>query len=383
MIDLLQSFNPLDFISVGIGDWLDQGWDWLTNSTGLKDEYNGTGKAINQFMVDLCNKDLLGYGVSMSNHLVGTARALGAIFAICVAASRAYKVMAEGDRFNVLSVMRPLIFAFVLSIWPAICSTLMMPGRYLENYMRKQYVVVAEKMDELREQRKDKAYKVNEYVLQKKQAAQQIEDNSNKEWYEQLYDKGKELINTGLNYFVNIAASIQIWLCNLVEHIIQGIGEMVFAVCVYIVFLCKALYLTVLMMFGPVYMVCSILDVWKNSWTEWVGRMVSVSMYGAMAYLVMTFSCVLITFTIQADISKLNQIIANPEMGMATYMKSGFGTTLMTFVGYLVGAVAMGTVYELATFTFPGGAMMGANSFIGGMKGYATKYTGTKAVFNK
>ena len=196
MIDLLQSFNPLDFIPVGIGDWLDQGWDWLTNSTGLKDEYNGTGKAINQFMVDLCNKDLLGYGVSMSNHLVGTARALGAIFAICVAASRAYKVMAEGDRFNVLSVMRPLIFAFALSFWPAICSTLMMPGRYVENYMRKQYVVVAEKMDELREQRKDKAYKVNEYVLQKKQAAQQIEDNSNKEWYEQLYDKGKELIIT-------------------------------------------------------------------------------------------------------------------------------------------------------------------------------------------
>lgn len=377
MIDLLQSFNPLDFISVGILDF------FKDIGNGLADEYNGTGKAINQYMVDLCNRDLLNYGISMCENLVGTARALGAIFAICVAASRAYKVMAEGDRFNVLSVMRPLIFAFALSFWPAICSTLMIPGRYVENYMRSQYIVVAEKMDELREQRTKKAYEVNEYVLQKKQAAQQMEDNADKNFFEEMWDKGKELINTAGNIIVNIAASIQIWICNLLEIIIQGIGEMVFAVCVYIVFLCKALYLTVLMMFGPVYMVCSILDVWKNSWTEWVGRMVSVSMYGAMAYLVMTFSCVMITFTIQADISKLNQIIANPELGMATYMKSGFGTTLMTFVGYLVGAVAMGTVYELATFTFPGGAMMGANSFIGGMKGYATKYTGTKAVFNK
>lgn len=381
MIDLLQSFNPLDFMSVGLGDWIDQGWDWLTNTTGLKDEYNGTGKAINQFMVDLCNKDLLSYGVSMSNHLVGTARALGAIFAICVAASRAYKVMAEGDRFNVLSVMRPLIFAFVLSIWPAICSTLMMPGRYVENYMRSQYVVVAEKMDELREQRKNKAYEVNEYVLQMKTSADGIKEDKNA--FREFFDTAKNVLSNPGAYLANITASLQIWVCNVAEHIIQGIGEMVFAVCVYIVFLCKALYLTVLMMFGPVYMVCSILDVWKNSWTDWVGRMVSVSMFGAMAYLVMTFACVLIIFTIQADITKLNQIAANPEIGMATYIKSGFGTTIMTFVGYLVGAVAMGTVYELASFTFPGGAMMGASSFIGGMKGYATKYTGTKAVFNK
>ena len=75
--------------------------------------------------------------------------------------------------------------------------------------------------------------------------------------------------------------------------------------------------------------------------------------------------------------------MTNPQIGMFAYLKSGFGKCIMSFVGYLVGAIAMGTVHELASFTFPGGPMMGASSFIGGMKGYATKYTFTKAAFNK
>ena len=383
MIELFQTFNPADFIQVGLGDFIDKGWDWLTNTTGLADAYNNTGAAINQFMIDLCNRDLINYGKKMSNNLIGTARALGAIFAICVAAGRAYKVMAEGDRFNILSVMRPLIFAFILSFWPAVCNTLLMPGQYVENYMRGQYIEVAKEMDRLREQRKEKAYKVNEYILSKWQAGKDLDDNKDADFVEKAIEFFKDGLSTIGNYFTYAVTALEIWILNIVEHIIQGIGEMVFAVCVYIVFLLKALYLTVLMMFGPIYMVCSILDVWKDSWSQWVGRMVSVSMYGAMAYLVMTFACTLISLTIEADIIKLSEIMKKPELGMMGYMKSGFGTTIMTFVGYLVGAIAMGTVHELASFTFPGGPMMGASSFIGGMKGYATKYTGTKAAFNK
>lgn len=383
MIELFQTFNPADFMLVDLGDIIDAGWDWLTNTTGLADAYNNTGSAINQFMIDLCNRDLINYGREMSNKLIGTARALGAIFAICVAAGRAYKVMAEGDRFNVLSVMRPLIFAFVLSFWPAVCNTLLMPGQYVENYMRGQYIEVAKEMDRLREQRNDKAYQVSDHIYSKKVQSEEVQNNQDMNILEKTWDGIKQTVNSTLNYIKNIGSNFVIYIYNIAEHIIQGIGEIVFSVCVYVVFLLKALYLTVLMMFGPIYMVCSILDVWKDSWSQWVGRMISVSMYGAMAYLVMTFSCTLICLTINADIAKLNQIMTNPQIGMFAYLKSGFGTCIMSFVGYLVGAIAMGTVHELASFTFPGGPMMGASSFIGGMKGYATKYTFTKAAFNK
>lgn len=378
MFDFLFNVNPMDFLQAGIGDYI-PGWDSLMDAIGLSDAYNETGSAINSFMVDLCNKNLISYGVKMSESLVGTARYLGAIFAICVAAGQAYKVMANGERFDVLSIMRPLIFAFVLSFWPAICTTLMMPGQQVEKYMQKQYVAVAADMESLRKQRFKFAEKVNAQVAIKKFSADKAKESTS------ILGKMKDTLVGYWDAIANIdkavTNAVMIWVYSMVETIIQALGEMIFAINVYIVFMCKALYLTALMLFGPVYMVCSILDVWKNSWSEWVGRMVSVSFYGAMAYLVMTFACCLITMTLQADIDKLTMIAANPEMGMAGYMRGQFGTTIMTFIGYMVGAVAMSTVNELATFAFPGGILMGAGGFMKGVRSQAIKYTNTQKAF--
>ena len=347
---------------------------WIAGS--LQSEFSSTTATINSYMIDLINNHLLEYGSKLSNQLIGTACALGAIFAICVAAAQAYKVMVRGEEFNVLSVMRPLIFAFVLSIWPSVCSTLMMPGRYVEKFMRSQYVYAAIEMDNRHEYRKDLALDVQYIINEKNEAATDAKENS-----EGILSQIQNLGTQIKDWFTDLATVGMIKLMHTAEWILMGIGEIVFMVNVYIVFLIKVLYLTVLMMFGPIYMVCSILDVWKDSWSQWVGRMVSVSFYGAMAYLVMTFSCELITFTINTDIIKLNEIIRNPDMGLGEYLKAGFGTTIMVVVGYLTGAIAMGTVNELASFVFPGSHLMGASSFIGGMKNYAMKYSGTKKLF--
>ena len=342
----------------------------------LQSQYADTKATINSYMIDLINNNLMAYGGHMANYLIGTACALGAIFAICVAAAQAYKVMARGEDFNVLSVMRPLIFAFVLSIWPHVCNALLMPGAYVEKFMRTQYVHAAMEMDDRHEYRKDLALDVQYIINEKNEAAQDAKENSGN-IISQIENLGTRI----KDWFTDLATVGTIKLMHLAEWSTMGIGEIVFMVNVYIVFLIKVLYLTVLMMFGPIYMVCSILDVWKDSWSQWVGRMVSVSFYGAMAYLVMTFSCELITFTINSDIIKLNAIIRNPDMGLGEYLKAGFGTTIMVVVGYLTGAIAMGTVNELASFVFPGSHLMGASSFVSGMKGYAMKYSGTKKLF--
>lgn len=371
MIDFFDVPNLLDFLQVG---WFD---DAKSNLSSL---YNETGSTINSFMIDLINTHLLNYGGRLSNHLIGVACALGAIFAICVAAAKAYKVMAKGDDLDILDIIRPLGFAFVLSVWPAVCNTLVWPGKYIESFMRAEYIKAAQEMDNLQEDRKTLALDVFEDITKKKAAADEAKEGKEREWYD-VSGHVADAIGAVTSWMGDILTVGIIHISYWLEWVIVQIGQMVFCVCVYIVFMVKVLYLTVLWMFGPVYMVCSILDVWKNSWSDWVGRVVSVSMYGAMAYLVMTFSCYMICMTLQADINKLNTIRLHPEIGMGEYLKSGFGTTIMTFVGYMTGAIAMGTVYELASFTFPGGPMMGASSFIGGMKRYATKYSGTNKLF--
>lgn len=368
MIDFFNIPNFADFMQVG---WLQ---DVTKDLSGL---YNQEGSTINSFMVDLINTHLLDYGGKLSNHMLGIANALGAIFAICVAAAKAYKVMAKGDALDVLDIMRPLAFAFVLAIWPAVCNTLIMPGRYIESYMRAQYVKAAQEMDQLQLDRTELALKVFDDITKKKAAAEEAGAGKERGTFD-ILGHLSDAVDSAIDWLGNIMTVGIIHISYFIEWLIVHLGKMIFAVCVYIVFLTKVLYLTVLWMFGPVYMVCSILDVWKDSWSQWVGRVVSVSMFGAMAYLVMTFSSYMICMTLQSDIHKLTQIQLHPDIGMGEYLKSGFGTTIMTFVGYMTGAIAMGTVNELASFTFPSQAMMGASGFISGMKGYAIKYSGTK-----
>lgn len=372
-------FNGLDLLGFMQAGWVEE----LLG--GANELLENTGGPINSFMVNLINVNLLEYGGRLSNHLIGTARALGAIFAICVAAAVAYKTMAKGEPLDVLKIMRPLMFAFILSIWPAICNVLIWPGKVVENHMRTQYVNVCQTMVDLQEDRKDLALKVLDKITEKKKSAEDAKDSTSEDsgFLSGIMNAAGNLWENATNVLTNWLQIGLIYIMYVLEWIICQIGEMCFAVCVYIVFLVKVLYITVLWMFGPVYMVCSILDVWENSWSTWVSRIITVSMFGAMAYLVMTFACFMICMTLKADISRLNVINVNPDQGLGQYLMGGFGTTIMTAVGYFVGGIAMTTVGELASFTWPGGnIMMGAGNFISGMKSMAMSKTGTRKLFS-
>ena len=363
------------FNGLNLGDFMRMDiWGDLTS------EFSSTGAAIDSYMIDLINNKLLAYGGRLSNHFIGTACALGAIFAICVAAGQAYKMMAKGEALDVLKFMRPVFFALILSFWPAICNTLIVPGQYVEKFMRAEYVKAARKMTNLQEDRKELALKVFDDITQKKASADSSKEKVEREWHD-ISGHIADAWNSAIGVLANAATLASIHIMYGIEWVIVQIGEMVFAVCVYIVFLAKVLYITVLWMFGPIWFVCSILSIWETQWSQWVGRLISVSMYGAMAYLCMTFACYMICMTLMADINKLNKIQLNPDIGMGEYLKSGFGTTIMTFVGYMTGAIAMGTVYELASLTFPSQAMHGGASFVSGMKGYAIKASHTKPIF--
>ena len=363
---LFDLFNAPDLLHFAQAGWWDDFWN------GVEVEWSSAGQAIDSYMINLFNVHLMEYGVRMSEELTGAARALGAILAIIVAAGQAYKVMAEGERFHVLTIMRPLIFSFVLACWPAICSTLLAPGRLVESYMKTNYVEAAKVMEDLRKDRMDAAYKWSDKISGKKAAADNLKGMGLHEVLTGEFWAETKTMMTGV-----LQSSI-LWILNVIEGIIITLGELLFACGVYIVFMLKVLYLTVLMMFGPIFVVCSILDVWKSSWSDWLGRMIHVSMYGAMAYLVMTFACTMICMTLRADIARLGALDLDPNAGFMQYLRSGFGTTVLTFVGYMVGCIAMTSVPELASLTFPGHMLHGGSSFISGMSKYGKKYSNTQ-----
>lgn len=321
------------------------------------------------------NTELGKVGITSADSLMGVGKALGAIFALIVAAGRAYKMMTLDGKFDILEISRPLLLAFAIANTGAIVRTVTYPGELLEQHFRAEYNRRCGEISDLRKKRFDQATDLKNFMGKKLTASEEAKNavSEDPDWWDGI----TEAIGDLWEGVVNIRNSwlVMIWtmIFNGLENVFIFIGEMAFQVAVYLIFLIKAIMLAVLTLFGPVQLACSILPVWKDAWASWIGRLVSVSMYGAMAYLVMSFTLVLLKFSYDADIIKLTTVLTTTD-GLMAYIGSMLGTCATVIVTYFCGALAMSAVPEMASWCIPGGsASMGASHFIGGMQGKANQ----------
>lgn len=333
---------------------------------------------INDHMIELANyldkftKDNMGGFKTI-------AASLGAVFALIVAGIQTYKVMSlQQGKFDILAIARPVLFAFILANWGAVVNCVTFPGSKLEKYFQGKYEVEKTLVVEKREERKKAAKEVTEKLREKRAAVKAAERAASAgedknfmsqavDWVTDGFDKMEDIVTgwlaTAESYFASWIESLFVW-----------IGELFWQCSVYFIFLLKAIYMAVLVLFGPIYMMFSILPAWKDTWTQWVGRAVSVSLYGAMAYLVMIFSMQLMKYGIEYDIIVLNDVASGDE-GLGSYMASSIGTSIQTLVGLVCGTMAMKTVPEIATWAVPAGGMAQSSSAF--MAGTASRIQGT------
>lgn len=321
---------------------------------------------INEHLIGL-NAELESFGKEWALSTIGMARALATIFALMVAAGQAYKMMAEQKGIDVLELGRPLLIALVLSFWGSFTTMVTYPGKVLEGGFRSLYMSTVDRVESNRKLRSVSANEVSNRIRASRQAAKQQEESP--DFFEEMIDVALEKVQEVL---IDISVSWTTDILNWLQEGIIWLGEIAFQCGVYIIFLMKAIFMTVLVMFGPVQFAASILPIWKDSWSTWIGKAVSVSMYGSMAYLVMAFSMTLINYGLESDLIKLEKVVEDPGMGTVwAYFSGMLGTTVTTAITYFVGCFAFATVPEISTWIIPSTTTMAAGGFISGMSGKA------------
>lgn len=325
---------------------------------------------------------LMKYGVEHANKMTGVARALGAVFAVIVAGKEAYKVMAEQRGFDILDILRPILFAFVLAFWSPVVNTVIAPGHAVESHCKILYMKANLQVDSLRTLRFNKSVNLGNEIRERRASVQQqqIAQERSGGFLDNMLNKVQEVMHFLQEISMTLMATMETAAMHFIETIIIWIGELAYTVAAYIIFVLKALFITVLAMFGPLYMAASILPAWKDAWRQWIERMVHASLYGAMGYLAMAFSMQLICYCLEMDIQALQNIIdgsTSAAGGMITYLKGGLGTVCTTAIAYFVGCAAMKAIPEMASMVFPGSHSHGATHFISGMQSTAKSVTMT------
>lgn len=318
--------------------------------------------------------------------LLDAGLALGALFSLFIVARMAYKSMVQEEGIDFLALLRPILTAFVLANWYWVTSSLYAISIPFTDACRAMYEYQAGKLGSLRDKRTYAAIHLGKKVRDEKAKAElmdMIDDGVEKEdtqddgvenkqgdvsvdmadkFSDIYYSDDKEIISNPL--IISSAYNSQ-----FLEAIIMWVGELIWEVSSYFIFLLKNIFIAVLVLFGPITIACSILPAWRDAWVQWTGRMVSVSMYGALAYLVMFIAMLLIEFGLNQDIAILEKAgtDATTFWTMVKFNGSSWGTLSMYLIALLIGAKALRAVPELATWIIPAEPIRTAGNFLGGM----------------
>jgi len=115
------------------------------------------------------------------------------------------------------------------------------------------------------------------------------------------------------------------------------------------------LYTGILVMLGPFSVALSVLPMFKNSFSTWGSKFISVNLYLGIAYIVMFIGGILQDFAMQAEINKYRELVdlsgGVVDMTKLLYLKTSgllsFGTAIISF---LVSAVGILTVPSISTW---------------------------------
>lgn len=323
--------------------------------------------------------ELHAFFVKYYSAFISAGKALGALMVVFVVAGEAYKVMVKHQAFDVLAILRPIAFALVLSNWVAFVTAVGAIPRLMENYSKS--IFEKEHMSIIHD--RETRTKVAEEVLEKtkeaeaaaKVAEQQITDGST---FDKITSMGLDMLETIKEQIASFGTVFQAKANQWLEGWVMKIGELIWQICVYLLFFIKETFAGILIVTGPITFGLSVLSAWKDAWIQWVARYVSVLLYGFIGFFVLAAALQLVKYGVRMDIKILETATSSSEAFWA-YSSSSVVTALYHFVCLMVGGIALKFVPELATWIIPSTAGHAAKEFVSGMESKITS-AATKSV---
>ncbi len=287
--------------------------------------------------------------------------ALGAMFAIIMAAGMAYKMMVKGEPFDVLKILRVLAIAIVMFWWyphggsgASVLGVLAYVPNCIGSYTHDLYEIeaaqVQTKFDALHEplkQRQDSIQKYMEAAETAKKGMMEQGVSDITEWvgYKDLTESQK----AAAKFFIQSTyAGFMIAL----DKFVMFFALVVFRVGWWGTIFCQQVLLGMLTIFGPLQWAFSILPKWEGAWAKWITRYLTVHFYGAMLYFVGFYVLLLFDIVLSIQYENLRTIL---DGGFSGYLQNAFMTAGYLLIASLVALKCLNLVPDLAAWMIPEG----------------------------
>ena len=309
---------------------------------------------------ELINQDTLDYFTQMSdtvtanNPFTDLAISLCAIFMLLYFGIKSYEMMLGEGRLNLMPLLRPFALTMVILYWPAFFQIMGYPGEVLANRAQTYMVADETQIDLDLEARKTlidtaliriivEATNIKTNKDEGTQASQNI--------WQQL---GSAVVNALQFVQAKIDAQFVIvenQIAFILGRVIEFLTKTIFAASVYLILGLQLIYGTVLFMIGPFAFAISILPAFRDSYTAWIARYISVSLYTALAFIILHVVYTFIDYTVQQEIQRMTFLLQpGNELAFVEWARFSPGIQGYFLGGLLIGIVSMLTIPSISTW---------------------------------
>lgn len=228
----------------------------------------------------------------MCSQLIGVARGIGGLAALCYIALRVWRHIANAEPVDVYGLLRPFVIGFCILIFPSVIA--------LFNGLLQPTVTAT--------------------------AAMVTNANAAMEKYIALHESDSSMIG-GLNP------------ANWIREGIKELLELVFQAAALIIDVIRTFYLIVLAIIGPIVFALSIFDGFQHLLTVWLARYINVYLWLPVANI------------FGAIIAKIQESMMNPATSGVAIPGQPFSTTDWAYIAFLlIGIVGYFTVPSVAGY---------------------------------
>lgn len=311
--------------------------------------------------------------------LITTGQAIGGILCLIPIAKEAYSAMTLKKQLDFSVLFRPIAIAIILMNWYAFTNALRSPGDSLEQWGQQVFFLRMEKVNDIYKERLNLVTQEYNSLRENYAESKALEDsqsNGEKTWYDKIFDKAEDVWKLVTSTWKTLYDSYITFIWSIIDSIIGLIGVLYIQFCFYCVLFMKEIALGLLVITGPITFGISVLDIWKDSWANWVSRYLSFSLYGFIAYFIMLGGVVLIAYSLQLDIKAISNSI-NGGSGVLEWYGGRHLYNIFSCLGFFITATMVKMTPEFASYVFPTGSSQAIAHFINGASGLPAKVATT------
>lgn len=302
---------------------------------------------------------------------IADAQALSAIFMLVFFAIKSYEMMAGDKKLEIMPLLRPFGLVMVILWWSPFTRMVAFPTDLVANRTEAMFDDSQVSVNTLRMQRAHLMVQMADQLL----TVQAQTETAKKEadtWYENAWESVKSSVKEGFsevwNPIVELRNRMQVGMQLLATSLLETLALWILRVCVYLIFIIQIIFSTILIILGPFAVAVSILPAYRDSFSTWVARFVSVNLYSGIGYLVLYVASLFQHYALEAEISRYQELVGTTGESLeklgwfASNGVMSFGIVVVTF---LIGAVTMLTVPSISTWIISTSGVTSATSSMG------------------